>query len=89
VALLASVLSGTDRDPDRIGATRRRLRTLAVGRLSRAGIAWDDPRAVAVLGRELHDVLDARRPAPPATALTRTVLDALDTLEVARTDEPR
>jgi hypothetical protein len=89
VALLAGVLGQTDRDPDRVGATRARLRTLAAQRLSRAGIAWDDPRAVAVLGRELHDVLDDRRPAQPATALTRAVLDALDTLEVAPADEPR
>jgi hypothetical protein len=89
VALLAGVLGQTDRDPDRIGTTRARLRALAAQRLSRAGVAWSDPRAVAVLGPELHAVLDAALPPPPATALTRAVLDALDTLEVAPGDDRR
>ena len=84
VALLAGDLTRTDRDPERIGPTRSRLRSLAAARLERAGVGWTDPRARDLLGPELYDVLDGRRDPPPATRLVTRTLDALDALEVQR-----
>lgn len=44
-----------DDDP----ALQRRLRTLAVARLRRLGLEWDDPRAAEALGPDVHATLSA------------------------------
>lgn len=89
VALLAGYLGQVDRDPDRAATVVRRLRALAASRLARAGVAWHSADARRLLGPELHDVLDGRRPPGQGTALVARTLDRLDAIDERDTHDHR
>ncbi|NED99834.1 hypothetical protein [Phytoactinopolyspora halotolerans] len=57
VARLTSSISQRIRARTPDPSLQYRLRRLATARLRRLGLAWDDPRAVQLLGKDVHDAL--------------------------------
>ncbi|WP_157987948.1 hypothetical protein [Jiangella endophytica] len=70
-----------DHDP----ALQRRLRTLAVARLRRLGLEWDDPRAAERLGPDVHAALSApaMRPSLHDVDVVVSAIERLDQPEGA------